>query len=245
MYEAKLAKCVIKRPTRPRQDKVEDNIKNMSFWNRICDQERKSKSQVFKRRRENALKKKEQLFMDKIRLNIYYMNRWDIVREKRKDIEKAQRHQERRELFKFWYIRQQKTVAALKVVYDIFDQTRTAIMNEYKEKLLAKRIIRRFGQYVEKKAPTVENRLINNVRMSISASIPYMEDICQQRSKFVVKDFIKVASMNYDIKTSFIKYHDSVCRVQHAWSRVRSDYQLRAVILSRMWDKEADAMILY
>lgn len=173
------------------------------------------------------------------------MNRWDIVREKRKDIEKAQRHQERRELFKFWYIRQQKTVTALKVVYDIFDQTRTAILNAYKEKLLAKRIIRRFGQYIEKRGPTVEDRAINSVRMSITACIPYMEDTCQQRSKHVVKDFIKVASMNFDSKTSFIKYYEKVIRVQKAWARVRQDYQLRAIIMSKMWDKEADSMVLY
>lgn len=35
MYEAKLAKCVIKRPSRPKQDKVDENITKISLWNRI------------------------------------------------------------------------------------------------------------------------------------------------------------------------------------------------------------------
>lgn len=72
-----------------------------------------------------------------------------------------------------------------------------------------------------------------------------MEDTCQQRSKLVIRDFIKVASMNFDSKTSFTKYYERVVRVQKAWARIRQDYQLRAIIISKMWDKESDAMVLY
>jgi hypothetical protein len=149
-YEAKLAKRVVQKVIKPRQDKIEDNIKKISMINRNVAQERKTKSQVFKRRRDDALKKRDQLFMEKIRINVYYMNRWDIVREKQKDIEKAERHQERRELFKFWYVRQQRTIVALKSVFEVFDKTRTAILNKYKEKLLAKRIVRKFNKFSEK-----------------------------------------------------------------------------------------------
>jgi len=42
---------------------------------------------LFQQRRENAVKRREKIFMDKIKQSIYYMNRWNIVREKRKDIE--------------------------------------------------------------------------------------------------------------------------------------------------------------
>lgn len=34
--------------------------------------------------------------MDKIKQSIYYMNRWNIVREKRKDIELLEKQEERK-----------------------------------------------------------------------------------------------------------------------------------------------------
>ena len=173
------------------------------------------------------------------------MNRWDIVREKQKDIEKAERHQERRELFKFWYVRQQRTIVALKSIFEVFDKTRTAILNKYREKLLAKRIMRNFNKFSEKYAPTLEDRTCNQIRMVFTASIGYMEDTCKLRAKNAIKDFIKVASMNYDTKTALVDYHEKVTKVQRAWTRVSEDYKLRTVMLSKMCEKESDAMILY
>lgn len=85
--EANLAKFIVKKPLVPQSDIIEDNIRKVSLWNRISAKERKEKSEVMRQRRTNAIKRKEKLFMEKIRQNIYYMNRWDIVREKRKDIE--------------------------------------------------------------------------------------------------------------------------------------------------------------
>jgi len=34
------------------------------------------------------------------------MNRWDIVREKRRDLDKRQKDHERKQQYKFWWIRQ-------------------------------------------------------------------------------------------------------------------------------------------
>jgi hypothetical protein len=51
-----------------------------------------------RQRRTDAIKRKEKLFMEKIRQNIYYMNRWDIVREKRKDIEYTEKQHRSRVL---------------------------------------------------------------------------------------------------------------------------------------------------
>jgi hypothetical protein len=90
-HEANMAKFIVKKPLHRKDDIIEDNIKKMSLWNRISVKERRDKSQIFKQRRNNALRKKEQLHMEKVRQNIYYMNRWDIVREKRKDIEQQER----------------------------------------------------------------------------------------------------------------------------------------------------------
>ena len=81
--------------------------------------------------------------MNKIKQNIYYMNRWNIVREKRKDLELLEKHEERKCLHKFWWIRQVESHFAYQTVYNIFDQIRNKIMQGYKEKLYAKRIIRK------------------------------------------------------------------------------------------------------
>ena len=59
--------------------------------------------------------------MKKIKQKIYYMNRWDIVREKRNDIEKMQKEYQRKQLRKFWWIRQTRTAQALKAIFDVFD----------------------------------------------------------------------------------------------------------------------------
>ena len=72
-----------------------------------------------------------------------------------------------------------------------------------------------------------------------------MKDISVQRSQHIVKDFIQVATMNYDIKKAFIKYHERVSLLQQAWLKNRSNFEFRATILQRMWDKESDVMILY
>lgn len=141
-YETKLAKCRMQRPSRPRQDIVEENIRKITFWNKINAYERKMKSMKLRRRRETAMKRKDKLFKDKLKNKIYYMNRWDIVREKRKDIDKMQKDYQQKQLYKFWWIRKQKTVAALKIVFDLFNNTKIAIKKEYNEKIHTKRIIR-------------------------------------------------------------------------------------------------------
>lgn len=75
---------------------IEDNIKKISIWGRINEKEKEERGHLFQQRRENAIKRRERLFMDKIKQNIYYMNRWDIVREKRKDIEFLEKQEERK-----------------------------------------------------------------------------------------------------------------------------------------------------
>lgn len=44
--------------------------------------------------------------------------------------------------------------------------------------------------------------------------------------------------MNYDIKSAFTKFHGKVVRVQKAWMRTRSNYNFRAMLLRKMWDRE-------
>jgi hypothetical protein len=75
---------------------IEDNIKKISIWGRINEKEKEERGHLFQQRRENAIKRRERLFMDKIKQNIYYMNRWNIVREKRKDIELLEKQEERK-----------------------------------------------------------------------------------------------------------------------------------------------------
>lgn len=75
---------------------IEDNIKKISIWGRINEKEKEERGHMFQQRRENAIKRRERLFMDKIKQSIYYMNRWNIVREKRKDIELLEKQEERK-----------------------------------------------------------------------------------------------------------------------------------------------------
>jgi len=75
--------------------------------------------------------------------------------------------------------------------------------------------------------------------------MPFMKDISVQRSENILKDFIQVSTMNYDIKKTFIKYYERVSLLQQAWIKNRSNFEFRATVLKRMWDKEADVMILY
>jgi len=103
--EAKLAKFVIKKQSPPRENFIEENIKKITLWNKINEKDREYRTILFKQRRERAIKIKEKMFIEKIRQNIYYMNRWNIVREKRKDIELMEKAEERKQLFKFWWIR--------------------------------------------------------------------------------------------------------------------------------------------
>lgn len=244
-YEAKLAKFVIKRPPPARDNIVEDNIKKVAIWNRIIEQDRQERSEIFHQRHQKALKKKEKLFMQKIRHNIYYMNRWDIVREKRKDIEELQRQQERKELFTFWWKRQQGTVLALKVIFDIYNSTRTEIFQAYKEKLFTLRIIRRYNQAMSKRAPTLEDRTLNLIRMSQTASISFMKDTCEKRSKNYLTSFLKIASMNFDTKKAFTKYYEKIVRIQTQWRNVRESYEAHVQHLSKLWDKESEIMVVY
>jgi len=105
------------------------------------------------------------------------MNRWDIVREKRRDLDKMQKDHERKQQYKFWWIRQQKTVTALRMIFDIFNSTKVAIFQEYKRKILTKRIIRRFGQYTDKLGPNLDERLLNTVKFTQTACVPFIKDI--------------------------------------------------------------------
>lgn len=164
-----MAKFVIKKNTAPKNDIVEENIRKMSLWNRISAKERKAKSELFRKRRKLATKKKEQLFMEKIKHNIYYMNRWNIVREKRKDIEEMQRLYERKQIHNFWWIRQQKTVAALKTIFTMFDNKRKAFHQANREKVLGKRIIRKLTKFLEKRGQTNIERNMQLVKMSQTA----------------------------------------------------------------------------
>lgn len=69
-------------------------------------------------------------------------------------------------MYKFWWIRQIKSQIAFKSVYNVFDQIRNQIMQGYKEKLYAKRIIRKFQQMCAKKGETLFERNLNLLRMS-------------------------------------------------------------------------------
>mgnify|MGYP006278834245 CR=1 FL=1 len=94
------------------------------MWNKINQKEKKEKSLIFRQRRENAIKRRDQIYKDKIKHNIYYMNRWNIVKEKRKDIEHMQREHEKKHLFVFWWVRQIQIHNVLQSMYDVFDETR-------------------------------------------------------------------------------------------------------------------------
>lgn len=51
--------------------------------------------------------------------------------------------------------------------------------------------------------------------------------------------------MNFDIKNAFIKYHEKVSLIQRNYLQMRENYAQRAQTLSKSWDKESDAMMLY
>jgi hypothetical protein len=105
------------------------------------------------------------------------MNRWNIVREKRKDIEEIHREEERKQLFKFWWIRKVLAVDALKHIFNMFDTKRTAIYQGYKEKLLAKRIARIYRKQILLKGDNQADRMLNTIKHSSTACMTYMKDI--------------------------------------------------------------------
>lgn len=117
------------------------------------------------------------MYLTKIRQNIYYMNRWNIVREKRKDVEQMQKMEERKQLFKFWWIRKILGVQIFKEVYDQFDQRRTSILQGYKEQLFALRIARLYSRSIKRKGPDYSSRISNQIRMTNTASVTFMKDI--------------------------------------------------------------------
>ena len=61
----------------------------------------------------------------------------------------------------------------------------------------------------------------------------------------MMSDFLQISSMNYEIKHAFIKYHESVTKIQHAWLRLKSNNEFRIILLTRMWDKEVQTMVMY
>jgi hypothetical protein len=156
-----------------------------------------------------AIQKREKIYFDKMRKNIFYMNRWNIVREKRKDIEEMEKLEERKRIFIFWWIRKCFTIKFLQSIFDQFDQHRNKILQGYKEKLFANRIFRNFQKMIVSKGPTLAERNINFIRHSNTAIIPvFLKEICENRCKHILTDYMKITSMNYEIKTVFISYYE-------------------------------------
>lgn len=93
------------------------------------------------------------------------MNRWNIVREKRKDLELLEKKEERKCLFKFWWIRQYFTHMGCQTIHSIYDHTLTQILKAYKEKLCVMRIIRKFRKQASRKGETLNDRNMNSLRM--------------------------------------------------------------------------------
>ena len=173
------------------------------------------------------------------------MNRWNIVREKRKDIEYMDRMEERKELFKFWWIRKKHTVDALRVVFDLFDKKRTSIFQGYKEKLFAKRITRMLNKSIVRKGPEISDRICNTMRMVNNSSMIFMKDICDNRSKNILYNFMTVSSMNYFTKDKFTGYYNKVSAIQHRWLQIRGSNDRRVELLLKLWDREHDIMTMY
>lgn len=138
------------------------------------------------------------------------MNRWNIVREKRKDIEELQRQEERKQLFKFWWIRKVKTVQIVQAINQIFTVRQTEIYNGYKEKLLAKRIIRIYKTQIVRRGEVFEERVLSQIRNSSTACMTYMKDICDQRSKYIIASHMEFSSMNFFTREKFIQYYRKV-----------------------------------
>jgi len=63
--EAKFAKFVLKKQQQPDSNFIDQNIKKITYWNRINEQSRQEKSRLFEERRKNAVKRKEQMFLGK------------------------------------------------------------------------------------------------------------------------------------------------------------------------------------
>jgi hypothetical protein len=243
--DAKLARFYAKKIVPPKDNFIEDNIKKISLWHRHADQDRGFRQTLFKQRRDQAIKRREQMYMDKIRQNIFYMNRWNIVREKRKDIEALERQHDRKQLFVFWWIRKMNSIKAIRVVYDEFDKTRNKIYNDYKEKLFAKRIIRRFTRMLKRRAPDITERNLQLVRLSNISMMPFIKDVCEDRSKSIVKDYMQITSMNFDTKKVFNGYHDNVVKLQITWKAICHSNIQRFETLLVMWEKEVAIMTVY
>lgn len=123
---------------------VEENIKKVSLWKCANERSREKNSLLFRERREKAIEKRKKLFFNRIRNSMFYMKRWDIVREKRKDMQMLEKKEERKALFKFWWIRQIYSQIATKAIFSSFNQARSEILIAIRVKIYAKRIMRRF-----------------------------------------------------------------------------------------------------
>lgn len=173
------------------------------------------------------------------------MNRWNIVREKRKDVEEIQRQEQRKQLFKFWWIRKILAVNAIKSIFDTFDTRRKQIYQGYKEKLLAKRIIRIYNQQITKRGESYGERILSQIRCSSTACMTYMKDICDQRSKDIISSHMEYSSMNYFTKNKFIEYSQKIGKIQQKWFGIKRSQEHRFETMIKLWERETQRMTSY
>jgi hypothetical protein len=66
---------------RPPNDKVKKYIKQMAVWKRLAQKDFKERKQIHEIRLKTALKKKNNIFKQNIKKNVFYLHRWEYITE--------------------------------------------------------------------------------------------------------------------------------------------------------------------
>ena len=79
----------------------------------------------------------------------------------------------------------------------------------------------------------------------MTSVMPFIKDILIKRSKDILLNFLDVSSMNYNIKSVFVRYCEKIVAIQRQWRTVSGNNERRFELLVRLWDKEVEIMTNY
>lgn len=199
----------------PSTEIIDENIKQMWKWTSATKAEKtRSLNEMNERRQTLCLEKKKRLEVEKIKKSIFFMNRWDIIREKRQQNEdKASQFKRKQAIVKRWMINQNQ-YQGLSKIWDFFSQRKEAVKRHKLMVRSATLIKEKFKEKVVQNRETLEDRLAVQSRHALSVTQPFLEDAFRKRSLEVLRGFIPdFLDLNH-MKSCFETYYESVTMLQ-------------------------------
>eukprot|EP00347_Sterkiella_histriomuscorum_P013353 403365039 len=223
-------------------DFMTKNVRDISNWEHAQNERHKKNQEQFDRLI-LAKQRQKDIEQQNIKKKYFLLHKWEFIKEKRKQYEGVVKDLKKQRNFKKRWAKLMMTQIVIKDIFAIYAQRRHEVIVENKKNYTVRRVAWLFRKYAGRIAPGRVARTQKRIMDAFSFGTCMINDVAEDKSKNIVKRFLKETGEIFSLKQQFRKFHNKMVYIQEKFRDLLNSYKNRCQVMSEIWEREKQFII--